>query len=98
LQILNLLVSQYLDFAELQALEQVQMTMQQWIKQLDVILLAGNRPLLNNAGSVSHEQAVEKATREFDEYRRNEMILYESDFDRAIKELKAQSDSNEGIT
>ncbi len=95
LQILNLLVSQYLDFAELQAIEEHSMTMLQWIEKLDTILSASNRPLLNNAGTVSHKQAVEKATREFEEYRRKEMLQYESDFDRAIKELKNQADKNE---
>jgi hypothetical protein len=90
LQILNLLVSQYLDFAELQAIEQNQMTMQQWIEQLNNILSAGNRPLLKNAGIISHEQAVEKAIKEFEEYRCKEMLQYESDFDRAVKELKMQ--------
>jgi hypothetical protein len=97
LQILNLLVSQYLDFAELQAIEQKQMTMQQWIVQLDNILLVGNRPLLKGFGVISHEQAVEKATREFEDYRRKEMLQYESDFDRAIKELKAQEDCSNNI-
>jgi hypothetical protein len=91
LQLLNLLVSQYLDFAELQALEQRPMTMRQWIEKLDGMLSMGERPLLMGAGSVSHEQAVDKATREFEAYRRREMLQYESDFDRAIKELKAQS-------
>lgn len=95
LQVLNLLVSQYLDFAELQAIEQQSMSMLQWIEKLDSILSVGNRPLLSNAGTVSHEQAVKKATKEFEEYRRKEMLQYESDFDRAIKELKAQTDSNE---
>ena len=90
LQVLNLLVSQYLDFAELQAIEQNLMTMQQWIEKLDNILLVGNRPLLDNAGTISHKQAIEKATKEFEEYRRKEMLQYESDFDRAVKELKAQ--------
>ena len=94
LQVLNLLVSQYLDFAELQAIEQYAMTMQQWIKKLDDILSVGNRPLLGNIGTVSHKQAIEKATQEFEEYRRKEMLQYESDFDRAIKELKAQADDN----
>ena len=89
LQVLNLLVSQYLDFAELQAIEQHSMTMQQWTKKLDDILSVGNRPLLSNTGTVSHKQAVEKASQEFEEYRRKEMLQYESDFDRAIKELKA---------
>jgi hypothetical protein len=91
LQVLGLLVSQYLDFAELQALEQRPMTMRGWIEKLDNVLSMGNRPLLAGAGTVSHEQAVEKATREFEEYRRREMLQYESDFDRAIKELKAQT-------
>ena len=95
LQVLNLLVSQYLDFAELQAIEQNLMTMQQWIEKLDDILLVGNRPLLNNAGNVSHKQAIEKATKEFEEYRRKEMLQYESDFDRAIKELTAQANNDE---
>jgi hypothetical protein len=95
LQVLNLLVSQYLDFAELQAIEQHPMTMQQWIEKLDSILSVGNRPLLSNAGTISHKQAVEKATQEFEEYRRKEMLQYESDFDRAVKELKEKTDKNE---
>jgi len=94
LQILNLLVSQFLDFAELQAIEQHSMTMQQWIEKLDNILSIDNRPLLNNAGTISHIQSIEKATREFKEYRRKEMLQYESDFDRAIKELKSEADDN----
>ncbi len=70
------------------------MTMQQWIEKLDSVLSMGNRPLLKGAGAVSHEQAVAKATREFEEYRRRELLQYESDFDRAIKELKEQADSD----
>jgi hypothetical protein len=85
---LNLLVSQYLDFAELQAIEQKTMTMQQWIDQLDMILLASNRPLLRGVGTISHKKAIEKATEEFEIYRQKEMLLYESDFDRAIRELE----------
>ena len=46
------------------------------------------------AGVISHEQAVEKATKEFEYYRRKEMLQYESDFDRAIKELKSQEDKS----
>lgn len=94
LQILNLLVSQYLDFAELQAIEQKPMTMYQWVEKLDNILSIANRPLLNNAGTISHRQAIEKATQEFEAYRRKEMLQYESDFDRAIKELKSKDDHN----
>jgi hypothetical protein len=91
LQVLNLLVSQYLDFAELQAIEQKTMTMQQWIERLDRILSADNRPLLHGTGNVSHKKAMEKATCEFEEYRKKEMLLYESDFDRAIRELTIEN-------
>ena len=95
LQVLNLLVSQYLDFAELQAIEQKTMTMHDWVEQLDRILTAGNRPLLQGAGKISHEQAVEKATEEFEIYRQKEMLQYESDFDRAVKELTAQNKTDD---
>jgi hypothetical protein len=87
LQVLNLLVSQYLDYAELQAIEQTLMTMQQWVEQLDRILSAGDRPLLQDAGKISHDEAMERATQAFEAYRKQEMLQYESDFDRAIKEL-----------
>lgn len=50
--------------------------------------------MLENAGSISHKQAIEKATQEFEVYRRKEMLQYESDFDRAIKELKEKADKN----
>jgi hypothetical protein len=93
LQVINLLVSQYLDYAELQAIEQKSMTMLQWIDKLDNLLSLSNRPLLNDVGKTSHVQATEKATREFEEYRRKEMLQYESDFDRAIKELTKQTKS-----
>ena len=53
LQILNLLVSQFLDFAELQALEQRPMTMQNWVDELDRQLLGNRRPLLEDKGSVA---------------------------------------------
>ena len=65
----------------------VQKTMREWIAKLDGILAHGNRPLLKNAGTVTHKKAIEKATKEFEEYRRKEMLQYESDFDRAVKEL-----------
>jgi hypothetical protein len=57
------------------------------------VLSVSNRPLLNNVGKISHLQAVEKATQEFEAYRRQEMLQYESDFDRAIKELAIKNQS-----
>lgn len=88
LQVLNLLVSQFLDFAELQAMEEHAMTMQEWIGELDRQLAANRRELLQGKGSVSHKQAMEKAASEFKLYRAQEMKQLESDFDRAVRQLK----------
>ena len=88
LQTLNLLVSQFLDFAELQALEEKTMTMAAWISALDTILSGNGRALLTGKGTVSHRQAVEKAEHEFEIYRAKLMRELESDFDRMLKSLE----------
>ena len=87
LQRLNLLVSQFLDFAEFQALEMVPMSMQDWINALDNQIVSNKRKLLEGAGNISHKQAIEKAEREFKIYREREMKQLESDFDKAVKIL-----------
>ena len=87
LQVLNLLVAQFLDFAELQALEEHPMTMKDWIEELDRQLLGNRRELLTDKGKISHKQAVEKAEKEFEIYRQREMRELESDFDKAIKKI-----------
>ena len=88
LQRLNLLVSGFLDFAEFQALEMNPMTMKDWIEALDVQIIAHKRKVLTGKGNVSHQQAIAKAEKEFEIYRKREMELLESDFDREIKKLK----------
>lgn len=92
LQILNLLVSQFLDYAELQALEENAMTMAQWIAELDRQLLSNRRELLTDKGKVSRQQAIAKAERAFEEFRSKEMQQLESDFDRAIKQITNKQD------
>lgn len=87
LQVLNLLVSQFLDYAELQALEENPMTMQDWINELDNQLLGNKRELLTNKGTISHRVAIEKAEKEFEAYRKREMEQLESDFDKVVKAL-----------
>ena len=87
LTVLNLLVSQFLDFAELQALEETAMTMADWVSELDRQLSGNRRKLLKGKGTVSHKQAVTKAEKEFEIYRAREMRQLESDFDRAVKQL-----------
>ena len=87
LQRLNLLVSQFLDFAEFQALEERPMRMADWISALDNQIIALQRKLLEGKGSVSHQEAIEKAEQEFAIYRQREMAQLESDFDKMVKRL-----------
>ncbi len=94
LNVLNLIVSQYLDFAELQATRQKAMTMQQWIDKLDEFLKISDSSVLAGAGKIKHEQAMVKAKREFKKYRDEEMRRLESDFDKAVKEIRTDN-SNE---
>lgn len=91
LNVLNLIVSQYLDFAELQATRQKVMTMQQWIDKLDEFLKISDSSVLVGAGKIKHEQAMVKAKREFKKYRDEEMRQLESDFDKATKVLRKES-------
>jgi len=87
LQRLNLLTSQFLDFAEFQALEQNPMTMSDWINALDDHILRLRKNILEGNGTISHAEAIAKAEREFEIYRKREMQLLESDFDKAVKKL-----------
>jgi hypothetical protein len=92
LQRLNLLTSQFLDYAEFQALEQNPMTMADWIVALDDQILRLRKNILEGNGTVSHQEAIEKAEREFEIYREREMHQLESDFDKAVKRLRNKRD------
>ena len=96
LQRLNLLTSQFLDYAEFQALEQNPMTMADWIAALDDQILRLRKNILEGNGTVSHQEAIEKAEREFEIYREREMRMLESDFDKAVKRLKNLNDEPDG--
>ena len=87
LQRLNLLTSQFLDYAEFQALEQNPMRMEDWITALDEQILRLRRNILEGNGGISHKEAIEKAEHEFEICREREMRILESDFDKAIKGL-----------
>lgn len=91
LQRLNLLVSGFLDFAEFQALEMNPMTMNDWIEALDNQIIAHKRKVLVGNGNISHHQAIEKAEKEFEIYRKREMEMLESDFDKEIKKYLSNS-------
>ena len=90
LQKLNLLVSGFLEYAELQALNQNPMSMQDWIAFLDRQLQSANMQILMDKGKISHKAAVEKAEKEFEEYRKSEMKNLISDFDKATRALKSK--------
>lgn len=94
LQRLNLLVSQFLDYAEFQALEQRAMTMNDWIDELDNQIVQNKRKLLEGKGKISHQEAIEKAEKEFEIYRDREMKQLESDFDKMVKRLKENNKDN----
>lgn len=87
---LNLIVSLYLDFAELQATNGRLMKMQDWINKLDDFLKISEKKILKNAGEISHEQALDKAKSEYEKYRKEEDRKYISDFDREMKKLERE--------
>jgi hypothetical protein len=89
---LNLIVSMYLDFAELQATNGRLMKMQDWIQKLDDFLRISEKELLINAGKISHKKAIERAKIEYIKYRKEEEKKYISDFDREVKKLLENED------
>ncbi len=87
---LQRLVSAYLDVAEDMALRQIPMTMQDWEARLNKFIEATDREILQDAGKVSAEMAKAHAESEFERYRIVQDRLFESDFDRAIKQLEVE--------
>ncbi|MDO8658607.1 MAG: virulence RhuM family protein [Candidatus Levybacteria bacterium] len=84
---LNLIVSLYIDFAELQDTSCGLMKMQDWTGKLDVFLTIAEKKLLHSAGKVSAKQAEQKALKEYEKYRQDEDKKYISDFDREVKKI-----------
>lgn len=91
LDLLNRLVTMYLDYAELQAHQRKPMYMNDWISKLDDFIRFNDRELLTHAGKISHSQAIDKAQTEYDKYRAlaiNETSLVEQHFDEALQAVK----------
>ena len=80
LEILNRLVSAYLDVAEINALKRKVMTMQDWITELDSFLTMTHNDILKSKGTISHEQALKKAHEEYDKYMQNHLTQAEKDY------------------
>jgi hypothetical protein len=91
LEALNLIVSFYLDFAELQALSRRPMYMRDWVAKLDDFLRLSERDILTHAGEVSHDDALAKAQLEYEKWRMQQAALpspVEEHFDQAVKEFR----------
>jgi len=91
IETLNLIVSAYLDFAELQARGRRPMAMRDWIAKLDDFLRISDRDLLTHAGTVSHDMAVGKASEEYEEFKVIEDAKPQSvdqHFEEAVAKMK----------
>ena len=85
---LELIVSAYLDLAERRAMAHMPMTMQGWAGHLDRILTADGNKLLTDGGSIAEEIAKEHAVCEFEKYRIIQDRLFESDYDRFLRQME----------
>jgi hypothetical protein len=95
LRALGQIVSGYLDFAERQAEREQSMTMKDWANHLDRILTMSGENLLQNAGNVSHDQAIQKATQEYKKFQ--EITLSESEINylESLKNIEQQAKKKE---
>lgn len=87
LKILNNLVSGYFDFAEIQAMKNKVMRMQDYIQQLDTILSSMGEDVLQNSGSISNKVAIEKATEEYRKYQAKTISPVENAYLETIKDI-----------
>ncbi len=88
LEALGRIVNAYLDLAEERAKRKIPMTMEDWAKRVDAFLEFTEQDILQNSGKVSAEIAKAHAESEFEKYRIVQDRLFESDFDRVIKQLE----------
>ena len=94
LESLGRIVNAYLDLAEERARRKIPMTMEDWAKRLDMFLEFDGREILRDAGKVAIKLAKAHAESEFEKYRIVQDYLFESDFDRSVKQLE-QKDEGE---
>jgi hypothetical protein len=91
LKVLNNIVSGYFDFAEIQAMKHIPMYMSDYVKQLDNILSATGEKLLSGTGSVSHQQAMDKAESEYRKFQVRELSPVEQAYLETIKALNKKA-------
>lgn len=88
--LLNRIVTMYLDYAEMKAQKGIVMYMKDWIEKLDAFLKFNEKDILQDSGKISHEVAVALAETEYEKYRVIQDKSYISDFDREVKRLLAE--------
>ncbi len=88
LDFFNLIVTMYLDYAELQAKNRQVMAMKDWVVKLDAFLKFNEKEVLEHKGKISHEVAVTLAIKEYEKYRITQDRTYISDFDKLLLETK----------
>lgn len=92
MKLLGLLVEQYLAFAETMAQQQTPMYMKDWANRLDTILQLNGRELLNHAGKISHQKAVEKSGEEYEKFKQQQKAIEKEasliELEKDIKKLK----------
>lgn len=86
MEILKLIVEQFLAFAEAQAKSHVPMYMKDWVERLKMVLTMNQKSILQDAGKISHKMAIEKAEAEFNQFKAKEL---EQQHLESIKELDA---------
>ena len=94
LRAMGQLVSGYLDFAERQAEREIPMTMADWAKHLDVILISTGEKLLDGNGSISHLQAMDKAEIEYRKYKQRTISSAEREYLNVIKQIQCDVKNN----
>lgn len=92
LNILNRMVSAYLDVAEINALDRHPMTMKDWVNELDTFLKMTRKDILKDNGKISHEEALKKAHEEYDKYIQTHLTAAEQDYldvlNKEVEELR----------
>ena len=82
---LNRLVTMFIDYAELMAEDEVLMSMKDWLDETDIFLKNNRREVLSGKGTMSHEAAVKKVSKIYEEFRKKQDEEYISEFDREME-------------
>lgn len=82
---LNRLVTMFIDYAELMAEDEILMSMQDWVDQTNQFLINNRRNVLAGKGKISHDEAIEKANKEYEVFRVKQDREYVSEFDREVE-------------